>query len=208
MLCLCGGTNLKSVNQAINYSVCEEVKSSRHIKHDLPSQGHRKLVRDWCRRSKDVKSYLCGSLADATICKWWVLYDVILLQQNRNRAWWTQSISSSDCSVSDSIEQNLLWKVKMCQLSSGNWLFCTKFVQLAVAGLIGPGGLLLVVPTYMQFHLQFYWWGCPKKQLKLRHLIFLIQCDIVSTCGDALTTITQYKTLKKIPCGPHSKDPT
>jgi hypothetical protein len=29
--------------------------------------------------------------------------------------------------------------------------------------MIGPGGLLLVVPTYMQFQLQFYWWGCQNK---------------------------------------------
>jgi hypothetical protein len=71
-------------------------------------------------------------------------------------------------------------------------VFCTKFVQLAMVGkgatqlctskksvtnwtwlrlsisdwliiMIGPGGLLLVVPTYMQFQLQFYWWGCHKK---------------------------------------------
>jgi hypothetical protein len=25
-------------------------------------------------------------------------------------------------------------KVKMCRFSSGNWFFCTKFMQLAVAG--------------------------------------------------------------------------
>jgi hypothetical protein len=31
--------------------------------------------------------------------------------------------------------------------------------------MIGPGGLLLVFPTYIQ--LQFYWWGCQKKQLDL-----------------------------------------
>jgi hypothetical protein len=80
----------------------------------------------------------------------------------------------------------------MCRFSSGNWFFCTKFVHRAVAGegathlctskkecnkldmtaaqyfdwsitMIGPGGLLLVVPTYMQFQLQFYWWGCQKQ---------------------------------------------
>ncbi len=28
--------------------------------------------------------------------------------------------------------------------------------------MIGPGGLLLVVSIYLQFQLQFYWWGCPK----------------------------------------------
>ncbi len=39
--------------------------------------------------------------------------------------------------------------------------------------MIGPGGLLLVVPTYMQFELQFYWWGCQKEKPKLRHLILL-----------------------------------
>jgi hypothetical protein len=94
-------------------------------------------------------------------------------------------------------------KVKMCRFSSGNWFFCTKFVQHAMAGkrrnivvhlqkrvinctwlrlsisdwsiiMIGPGGLLLVVPMYMQVRLQFYWWGCQKKKKgKLRHLILL-----------------------------------
>ncbi len=39
--------------------------------------------------------------------------------------------------------------------------------------MIGPGGLLLVVPTYMQFELQFYWWGYQKEKPKLRHLILL-----------------------------------
>jgi hypothetical protein len=70
-------------------------------------------------------------------------------------------------------------KVKICQFSSGKWFFCTKFVHLAVASkgatqlctskkecdklnLIGPGDLLLVVPTYMQFHLQLLV-GLPKK---------------------------------------------
>ncbi len=73
-------------------------------------------------------------------------------------------------------------------------IFCTKFVQLAVAGkrrntvvhlqkksvtyrtwlrlnisdwsiiMIGPGGLLLVVPTYTQFQLQFNWWGGQNKK--------------------------------------------
>jgi hypothetical protein len=76
-------------------------------------------------------------------------------------------------------------KVKMCWFSSVDWFFCTKFVQrAALAGtskkecnkldltaasifLIGLGGLLLVVPMYMQFQLQFYWWGRIKKQLNL-----------------------------------------
>jgi len=91
-------------------------------------------------------------------------------------------------------------KVKMSWFSLGNWFFCIKFMQLAVAGksqhscappkrkeigpemqlsishwsikMIGPGGLLLVVTTYMQFQLQFYWWGCQtKKKAILRHLI-------------------------------------
>jgi hypothetical protein len=29
-------------------------------------------------------------------------------------------------------------KVKMCQFSPGKWFFCTKFVQLAVAGYCAP----------------------------------------------------------------------
>jgi hypothetical protein len=39
--------------------------------------------------------------------------------------------------------------------------------------MIGLGGLLLVVPTYMQLQSQFYWWGCQQKKAKLRHLILL-----------------------------------
>jgi hypothetical protein len=38
--------------------------------------------------------------------------------------------------------------------------------------MIGPGGLLLVIPTYMQFQLQLLV-GLPKKTAKLRHLILL-----------------------------------
>jgi hypothetical protein len=85
--------------------------------------------------------------------------------------------------------------------SSGNWFFCTKFVQLpwlvkVVTQLctskkecnkldltaaqywsivmIGLGGLLLVVSTYMQFQLQVYGWGCQKiKTAILRHFILL-----------------------------------
>jgi hypothetical protein len=39
--------------------------------------------------------------------------------------------------------------------------------------MIGPGGVPLVVPTYMQFQLLFYWWGCQKKSAQLNHLILL-----------------------------------
>jgi hypothetical protein len=28
--------------------------------------------------------------------------------------------------------------------------------------MIGPGGLLLVIPTHLQFSFQFYGWGCKK----------------------------------------------
>jgi hypothetical protein len=30
--------------------------------------------------------------------------------------------------------------------------------------MISPGGLLLVVPTYMQFEFQFYWWGFTQEK--------------------------------------------
>jgi len=86
----------------------------------------------------------------------------------------------------------------MCRFSSGNGFFCTKFVLWLVSCfymvtactckhscappkksvtnwiiMIAPGGLLLVVPTYMQFQSQFCRWGCHKKTAKLRHLILL-----------------------------------
>jgi hypothetical protein len=40
------------------------------------------------------------------------------------------------------------------------------WLRLSVSGwsiiMIGPGGLHLVVLTYMQFRLEFYWWGWQK----------------------------------------------
>jgi hypothetical protein len=41
--------------------------------------------------------------------------------------------------------------------------------------MIGPGGLLLVVPTYLQFPVTVLLVGLPKKKgaAKLRHLILL-----------------------------------
>jgi hypothetical protein len=58
--------------------------------------------------------------------------------------------------------------------------------------MIGPGGLLLVVPTYLQFQLQFYWWGCPKEKAKLRQLILLSSVTL-STGGDALTVLQELE---------------
>ncbi len=113
----------------------------------------------------------------------------------------------------------------MCRFSSGNWCFCTKFVELAVAGKrrntvvdlqkrvinctwlrvsifdwsiikIGPDGLVIVVPMYMQFQLQFYWWGCRKKNSQTQTFNFIIQSDIPSTVGDAL--IGECSDLKNI----------
>jgi hypothetical protein len=55
--------------------------------------------------------------------------------------------------------------------------------------MIGPGGLLLVVPTYLQFQLQFYWWGCQKKSQLNLELKFIIQSDVLSTGGNALKAI-------------------
>jgi hypothetical protein len=57
---------------------------------------------------------------------------------------------------------------------------CNKYwtwLQLSISDwsiiMIGPCGLLLVVPTNMQLQLQFYWWVAKKKTAKLRHLILL-----------------------------------
>jgi hypothetical protein len=52
----------------------------------------------------------------------------------------------------------LLWK----SVINWTWLQLSIFDWSII--MIGPGGLLLVVRTYMQFQLRFYWWGCPKKQ--------------------------------------------
>ncbi len=46
-----------------------------------------------------------------------------------------------------------------------NWTWLRLSISHWSIKMIGPGGLLLVVPTYMQFQLHFYRWGCPKKQL-------------------------------------------
>jgi hypothetical protein len=55
--------------------------------------------------------------------------------------------------------------------------------------MIGPGGLLLVVPTYMQFQLQFIG-GVAEKKKKLN--LDIIQSDILSTGGDALRSGKEF----------------
>ncbi len=54
-----------------------------------------------------------------------------------------------------------------------NWRWLRFSISDWLIIMIGPGGLRFVVRTHMQFQLQFYWWGCPKKTDKLRHLILL-----------------------------------
>ncbi len=73
------------------------------------------------------------------------------------RGWWKAQQSSAPPKKKKSVI-NWTW----LRLSIFDWSII----------MIGPGGLLLVVPTYLQFQLQFYWWGCQKKkQLNLRHFI-------------------------------------
>ncbi len=65
-----------------------------------------------------------------------------------------------------------------------NWTWLRLSISDWLIIMIGRGGLLSVVPTYMQLQLHFYWWGCQKrKQPKLRHLILLYR---VTTSRDAL----------------------
>jgi len=40
-------------------------------------------------------------------------------------------------------------------------LTAAQYFSLAII-MIGPGGLLLVAPTYLQSQFQFYWWGCKR----------------------------------------------
>jgi hypothetical protein len=111
-------------------------------------------------------------------------------------------------------------KVNICRFSSGNWFFSGIFGQIAEAGnkhsttvhllqksvlnmiwllvpvldwpiiMIAPGGLLLVVPTYMQFRFQFYGWGYEKKVNNWTWMWeILLQGHILSTGGDALRTL-------------------
>jgi hypothetical protein len=54
-----------------------------------------------------------------------------------------------------------------------NWTWLRLSISHWSIVMIDAGGLLLVVPTYMQFQSQFYWWGCQNKTAKLRHLILL-----------------------------------
>jgi hypothetical protein len=48
-----------------------------------------------------------------------------------------------------------------------NWTWLRLSISDWLIIMIGPGGLLLVLPTYIQFQLQFYWWGYQKKQRNL-----------------------------------------
>jgi hypothetical protein len=44
-----------------------------------------------------------------------------------------------------------------------NWTWLRLSISDWSIIMIGRGGFLLVVPTNMEFQLQFYWWGCQKK---------------------------------------------
>jgi hypothetical protein len=63
----------------------------------------------------------------------------------------------------------LLWLVKGATQLCTSKKECNKLnlTGLSISDwsitIIGSVGLLLVVPTNMQFPLQFYWWGCQKK---------------------------------------------
>jgi hypothetical protein len=48
-----------------------------------------------------------------------------------------------------------------------NWTWLGLSISDWSLIMLGPGGLLLVVPTYVGFQLQFYWWGCKKRELNL-----------------------------------------
>jgi hypothetical protein len=51
--------------------------------------------------------------------------------------------------------------------------------------MVGPGGLLLLVPTYFQSRFQFYGWGCKYSNLDVEK--YFCRVTILSTGGDALT---------------------
>jgi hypothetical protein len=71
---------------------------------------------------------------------------------------------------------NGLWKAQHSCAPSKKSVINWTWLRLSISDwsiIIGPGCLPFVVPTEMQFQLQFYWWGCPKKGLNLRHLILL-----------------------------------
>jgi hypothetical protein len=77
--------------------------------------------------------------------------------------------------------------------------------------MIAPGGLLLVVPMYVQFRSQFYWWGCQiknKKKLNLDILFYypewhiehrwrcsnlpLVANGLLSTCSSSWIFIPNF----------------
>jgi hypothetical protein len=64
--------------------------------------------------------------------------------------------------------------------------------------MIGPGDFLLMLPTDMQFQLQFYWWGCKKKEQLNLEFNLIIQHDILSTGGDSFTYHRLHESSKSI----------
>jgi hypothetical protein len=86
---------------------------------------------------------------------------------------------------------NFPWLVKRAHICAPSKKKCNKLNLTAAQycdwsiRMIGPGGLLLVVPMNMQFQLQFYSSGCPKKTFN-----FIIQSDKLSTTGgDGLNSV-------------------
>ncbi len=73
-----------------------------------------------------------------------------------------------------------------------NWTWLWLSISDWSIIMIGPGGLLLVVSMYMQFQLQFYWWGCQKKKTaKLRHLILLSRVTYWAVVEMLLAKLTE-----------------
>jgi len=66
--------------------------------------------------------------------------------------------------------------------------------------MVGPGGLLWVNPTFMQFQSQFYQWGWQKKKAKLRHLILLSRLTYWAPVEMLSESIKWCKALWKTKC--------
>jgi hypothetical protein len=102
---------------------------------------------------KNIYIYIYIYIWCSSINQWW------------RARWWEPNLCSLPWLVKGATQ---LWTSKK------EWnkldLNCSSVFLIGSIIRIGPGGLLLVVFTYMQF----YWWGCQKKKAaQLRRLILL-----------------------------------
>ncbi len=89
-----------------------------------------------------------------TFVSWWVGYFVLWLHATKCPPTRKKPLHTS------ATEECTKYDLVTAAPSVFDWPNIHTYIHTYI--MIGPGGLLLVIPTCLQFQFQFYWWGCKK----------------------------------------------